>query len=73
MIHDILVGLIVVEIILFTFNRFDEAFAFGIVVRISTPAHRSAKAPLGQHRPVRRRGILAAADALMFVKWQLGQ
>ena len=40
--HDILVGLVVVELNLFPFNRFDEAFALGIVVRIPTPAHRSA-------------------------------
>ena len=49
-IHDVLEGLVVVLIHLFTFYRFDEALALSVVVRISTPAYRAVQAPRG-HQP----------------------
>ena len=63
--HDVLVGLVVVEINLFVFHRFDETLRLGIVVRVASAAHGSAPAPLGQNCPVRCRAILAAAIGVM--------
>ena len=63
--HDVLVGLVVVEINLFVFHRFDEALRLGVVVRVASAAHRSAQAPFDQHLPVSRRTVLAAAVGVM--------
>ena len=49
---NVLEGLVVVQIHLFAFHRFDEALALGIVVGIATPAHRSTQAPT---RPINTR------------------
>ncbi len=64
-IHDILGGLVFVEINLFVFHRFDEALRLGVVVRIASAAHRPAQAPFSQHLPVSRRTVLAVLVGVM--------
>ena len=56
----------------FDLHRLHEALRFGVIVGIATPAHRADEAMAVEGLPIGLRGILRAADALLFVKRQFG-
>ena len=70
---DVLEGLVVHQVHRLDLERFDKALRFGVVVWVATPPHRADQPVLGEQLAIVRRGVLRAADALMFVKHSMGR